>query len=179
MVNKALSRTERDGLSHLVSFRLGNALDMPFHAGTFDTVWGQDAWCYITDKERLIKEANRVLRTSGVIAFTDWIQTGKMSDKECEELNTFMAFPYLETLDEYENILSNKGFEIVEMEDLSIDFAFYCHIYQNKLRNELKETLIHHYGNELYRAADDGLNKWVVAADEGKVGRARLIGNKM
>jgi hypothetical protein len=102
-----------------------------------------------------------------------------MSDKECEELNTFMAFPYLETLDEYENILSNKGFEIVEMEDLSIDFAFYCHIYQNKLRNELKETLIHHYGNELYRAADDGLNKWVVAADEGKVGRARLIGNKM
>lgn len=176
MVNEAISRTE--GLSHLVSFRLGNALDLPFHAGTFDTVWGQDAWCYITDKERLIKEANRVLETGGIIAFTDWIQTRKMADKELEELNTFMAFPYMETLDGYEEILRYKGFEIIEKEDLSCDFACHCHIYQNKLRNELKESIISNYGNELYRAADDGLSKWVEAADEGKVGRGRLIGKK-
>jgi len=179
MVNEAISRTERDGLSHLVSFRLGNALDIPFHAGTFDAVWGQDAWCYITDKERLIREANRVLGTSGVIAFTDWIQTGKMADKEYEELNTFMVFPYMETLDGYEKILEEKDFVIVEKEDLSSDFARHCHLYQNRLRNELKENIISNYGKELYRAADDGLNKWVVAADEGKVGRGRLIGKKI
>lgn len=178
MVNEAITRTERDGLSHLVSFRLGNALDIPFHAGTFDTVWGQDAWCYITDKERLIREANRVLRTGGVIAFTDWIQIGKMADKECEELNTFMAFPYMETLDEYEKILIDKDFVLVEKEDLSSDFARHCHLYQNKLRNELKESIISHYGKELYKAADDGLNKWIMAADEEKVGRGRLIAKK-
>ena len=179
MVNEAISRTERDGLSHLVSFRLGNALDIPFHAGIFDAVWGQDAWCYITDKERLIREANRVLGTGGVIAFTDWIQTGKMADKEYEELNTFMVFPYMETLDGYEKILEEKDFVIVEKEDLSSDFARHCHLYQNRLRNELKENIISNYGKELYRAADYGLNKWVVAADEGKVGRGRLIGKKI
>lgn len=178
MVNEAVSRTERVGLSHLVSFRLGNALDMPFHTGTFDAVLGQDAWCYITDKERLILEAKRVLKTGGVIAFTDWIQTGKMTDKECEELNTFMAFPYMETLNGYEEILRGKGFVIVEKEDLSKDFARHCHQYQDKLRNELKENIISNYGIELYKAADDGLNKWVVAADEGKVGRGRLIAKK-
>jgi len=179
MVNEAVSRTERDGLSHLVSFRLGNALDIPFHTQTFDVVWGQDAWCYITDKERLISEAGRVLKTGGIIAFTDWIQTGKMADKECEELNTFMAFPYMETLDGYEEILKEKGFVIVEKEDLSNDFACHCRLYQNKLRNELKENIVSHYGKELYQAADDGLNKWVKASDEGKVGRGRLIGKKM
>jgi ubiquinone/menaquinone biosynthesis C-methylase UbiE len=179
MVNEAISRTEKGGLSHLASFRLGNALDIPFHAGTFDVIWGQDAWCYITDKERLIREANRVLKTRGVIAFTDWIQTGKMADIECEELNTFMVFPYMETLDGYENILRDNGFSIVEKEDLSNDFARYCHLYRDKLRNELKEGIISNYGKELYRAADDGLNKWVVAADEGKVGRGRLIGKKI
>lgn len=178
MVNEAVSITERVGLSHLVGFRLGNALDMPFHAGTFDTVWGQDAWCYITDKERLISEANRVLKTGGVIAFTDWIQTGKMADKECEELNTFMCLPYMETLDGYEEILREKDFVIVEKEDLSSDFTRHCHIYQNRLRNELKDNIISNYGKELYQAVDNGLNKWVVAADEGKVGLGRLIGKK-
>ncbi len=178
MVNEAGVRTVRDRLSHLVRFKLGNALDMPFHAGTFDMVWGQDAWCYITDKERLIREAHRVLKTGGAIAFTDWIQTGKMADKECEELNTFMAFPYMETLDGYEQILKDKGFNIVEKEDLSSGFALHCHLYQNKLRDELKGTIISQYGKELYQAADDGLDKWVRAADEGKVGRGRMIGKK-
>jgi len=179
MVNEAITRTERDGLTDLVSFRLGNALDIPFHAGTFDAVWGQDAWCYITDKERLIGEARRVLKTGGVIAFTDWIQTGKMGDKECEELNTFMAFPYLETLDGYGEILTEKDFVIVEKEDLSTDFAHHCRLYRNRLRDELRESIISKYGKELYQASDDGLNKWVKAADEGKVGRGRLIGKKI
>ena len=37
-------RTEAAGLSDLVTYRLGNALDIPFADGTFDVVWGEDAW---------------------------------------------------------------------------------------------------------------------------------------
>ncbi len=178
MVDEAVARTELEGLSHLVMFRLGNALDIPFHAGIFDVVWGQDAWCYITDKERLVREAYRVLKPGGVIAFTDWIQAGSMSDNEWEELNTFMAFPYMETLDGYERMLIEEGFTIVEKEDLTGDFVHHCHMYQDKLRNELKEAVVSQYGKELYEAADEGLDKWVRAADEGKVGRGRMVGKK-
>jgi len=178
MVDEAVRRTGQEGLTDLVSFRIGNALDMPFHADMFDVVWGQDAWCYITDKERLVREARRVLRSDGMIAFTDWIQTGNMKEKEWEDLNTFMAFPYMETLDGYEQLLLENGFIIVEKEDLSRDFAYYCHFYQNKLRNELKDVVISGFGKELYKAADEGLDKWVRAADDGKVGRGRIIGKK-
>lgn len=178
MVDEAVKRTGREGLSDLVSFRIGNALDMPFHADTFDVVWGQDAWCYITDKERLVREASRVLRSGGMIAFTDWTQTGNMNDKEWEDLNTFMAFPYMETLDGYKQLLLEDGFIIVENEDLSSDFAYHCHFYQNKLRKELKDIVISGFGKELYKAADEGLDKWVRAADDGKVGRGRIIGKK-
>jgi len=178
LVYEAILRTERMGLSDHVAFKLGNALDMPFHSGTFDVVWGQDAWCYITDKERLIREAHRVLKPDGLIAFTDWIQTGNMSDTEWEELNTFMAFPSMETLDGYEKLLKDIGFTIVEKEDLTSDFAYHCHLYQNKLRKELKEAVVSQYGKELYKAADEGLDKWVKAADEGKAGRGRMIGKK-
>jgi len=179
MINEAIRRTEREGLTHLVSYKLGNALDMPFKAGAFDVVWGQDAWCYVTDKDRLISESHRVLKPAGVVAFTDWVQTGSMTDKEWEDLNSFMAFPYMETLDGYEQILLRTGFRVLEKEDLSEDFAKHCHIYLEMLRQELKQGIIKQYGSELFQAADDGLAKWVKAADEGKVGRGRLIGKRL
>ncbi len=179
MVNEAIKRTGKEQLSHLVTYKLGNALDIPFKANTFDLVWGQDAWCYITDKERLIKEASRVLNNTGTIAFTDWMQTGTMTENEWEALNSFMAFPFMETLDGYEKILMDTGFKIVEKEDLSDDFTKQCHIYQNRLRNELKDQIIRNYGEGLFKAADEGLDMWVRAADEGKVGRGRLIGKKI
>lgn len=179
MVDEAVKRTRNEKLPHLVTFKLGNALDIPFKALSFDIIWGQDAWCYITDKERLIKETYRVLDSNGVIAFTDWIQTGNMEDNEWEELNTFMAFPYMETLDGYEELLKQNGYKIIEKEDLSRDFTVKCYEYQEKLRNELKEAVLEHYGEEMFKIADDGLDKWVKAAEEGKVGRGRLIGTKI
>jgi len=67
---------------------------------------------------KIHREAYRVLKPAGVIAFTDWIQTGNMTDKEWIELNAFMAFPYMETLDGYEQILRETGFMMLEKEDL-------------------------------------------------------------
>jgi len=179
MIDEAIVRTEKEGLSQYISHKLGNALDMPFKAKEFDVVWGQDAWCYVTDKDRLISEAYRVLKPEGIIAFTDWIQVGNMSEQEWYDLNVFMAFPYMETLEGYEQILKKMGFEVLEKEDLSEDFTKHCHIYQNMLRKDLKNAIIKGYGNELYEAADEGLSMWVKAADEGKVGRGRLIGKKL
>jgi ubiquinone/menaquinone biosynthesis C-methylase UbiE len=179
MIDEANKRTEKEKLSHLISYSFGNALDMPFKDSTFDLVWGQDAWCYVTDKYRLISEAYRVLIQDGIIAFTDWIQVGNMTEKEWGDLNSFMAFPYIETLGGYEDILKKTGFEILDKEDLSQDFAKHCHIYQTMLRNELKKDIINNYGSEMFEAADNGLNLWVKAADEEKVGRGRLIARKV
>ena len=179
MVDEAISRTEAEGLSHMVSYRLGNALDMPFKADSFDVVWGQDAWCYVTDKEKLIQEAHRVLDNGGTLAFTDWVQVGNMPDAEWEKLNGFMAFSYMETLDGYAQLLEDTGFSVVEMEDLSDDFVRHCHMYQDKLRDELKGMVVEHYGMEMFQMADEGLDMWVKAADEGKVGRGRFVGEKV
>ncbi len=179
MFEEAKKRTEQEDLSHLVSYELGNSLDMSFEHGTFDVVWGQDAWCYVTDKKKLLSEAARVIKPGGIIAFTDWIQTGNMSEEEWEALIKFMVFPYMETLEGYQKLLEETGFEVVEKEDLSSDFAKHCHIYQDILRNKLKGGIIEQYGSELYEAADSGLNLWVMAADEGKVGRGRWIARKL
>ena len=81
MHDEARRRTRAAGLEPKVRFELGDALDMPFDDETFDVVWGQDAWCYVTDKETLLGECARVVKPGGVVAFTDWIETGPMTDE--------------------------------------------------------------------------------------------------
>ncbi|MBU1941886.1 MAG: methyltransferase domain-containing protein [Candidatus Thermoplasmatota archaeon] len=178
MIDEALKRTTQTCLTNNISYKLGNALDIPFKSHTFDIVWGQDAWCYITDKDRLITEVYRVLKPHGLIAFTDWLQVGPMSEQEWSDLNSFMAFPYMETLNGCETILKKTGFTIQQKEDLSKDFTQHCHQYQTILRTKLKDQILKNYGEELFQAADQGLNLWVQAADQGKVGRGRIIAKK-
>lgn len=60
--------TLRVGLSSRVSFRQGNALDLPFNDGMFDVVWMQHVAMNIPDKNALFKEASRVLKPGGTLA---------------------------------------------------------------------------------------------------------------
>lgn len=178
MVDEAVARTAAEGLDDRVTFRLGNALDMPFGSGTFDVVWGQDSWCYVTDKDRLIRECHRVAVPGGRIAFTDWIHTGAMSDEELHSLNAFMLFPYMETLDGYEQLFRRHGFAVERCEDLSDDFAAHMHRYRDALANDLKGRIVELFGRDVFWEMERGIELWVKAADEGKVGRGRLVGRK-
>jgi len=178
MVEEAIRRTEEAGLSDKVEFKLGNALDMPFRANTFDVVWGQDAWCYVTDKERLIQECIRVVKPGGVVAFTDWLETGPMTDEEWLALHEFMVFPYMETLDGYAALAKAAGLEVIEKEDLSPDFAEHVPVYLGLVQSQYRQDIINGYGQEMYDQVVRGLTLWRDASAAGKVGRGRFIARK-
>jgi ubiquinone/menaquinone biosynthesis C-methylase UbiE len=62
---------ERLGMSAKVTFRTGNALDMPFEDGSFDRVWTQHTSMNIADKEKFYAEIRRVLRPGGLLGLYD------------------------------------------------------------------------------------------------------------
>ncbi|MFX0182232.1 MAG: class I SAM-dependent methyltransferase [Candidatus Hodarchaeota archaeon] len=180
MLRKAQERTEAEKLSNLIEYRRGNALDIPERSNTFDVVWGQDAWCYITSKERLIEEVVRVCKPGGKIGFTDWIlgSTPMSSQEEADILFEFMIFPNMETIDGYKALLEKNNCKVIEVKDLQEDFTKHMHIYLEKVRS-IKEDIVKEFGEELYKAAESGVKAWVEAADEKKVSRGLWIAKKL
>jgi SAM-dependent methyltransferase len=63
--------TEWTGLTELVTFVHGSALDMPFPDGGFDVLWTQHATMNIRDKPHLYSEIARVVRSGGRFAMFD------------------------------------------------------------------------------------------------------------
>jgi SAM-dependent methyltransferase len=179
MVAEAKKRTEGKPYASNIEYRLGSALDIPAHDGTFDVVWGQDAWCYIRDKKRLIEEALRVMKPGGTIAFTDWIWGNADVPKgESDFLMTFMVFPGLETVDGYEALIKGAGFKLVEKEYLGKDFAAHVDVYVGKLQ-AAKKAIVDGFGADAYAGAEKGLLAWQKAAKADKVGRGLWVAKKI
>ncbi len=60
--------TVRTGLDDRVSFRHGDALEMPYPDACFDAAWMQHSSMNIPDTERLYREIHRILRPGGRLA---------------------------------------------------------------------------------------------------------------
>jgi ubiquinone/menaquinone biosynthesis C-methylase UbiE len=94
VVEQGRRRCEQEGLSDKIEFTLADVCDSGLGDASADFIWGEDAWCYVVDKEKLISEAARIVRPGGTIAFTDWVEGPKgLSDAEAERFLTFMKLP--------------------------------------------------------------------------------------
>ncbi|MEO0162031.1 MAG: methyltransferase domain-containing protein, partial [candidate division WOR-3 bacterium] len=156
----------------------GNVLDLPFKSNSIDIVWGQEAWCYVTDKERLLREAYRVLKPGGKIGFTDWIITGKITPQELEPLYDSMAFPYMESFEGYQELMKKVGFKVLEAIDNTEAFARHFDEYYNMVTGKLKPEILKNFGQDLYNFAENLVTIWRKAAHEHKVGSGLFIGQK-
>ncbi len=178
MITEARKRTEGKPYADRVVFRLGSALDIPAHDSSFDVVWGQDAWCYIRDKKKLIEEAWRVLKPGGTLAFTDWIWgRNPVSKEESDILMTFMVFPNMETFDGYTKLIIKTGFKLVENVDQGNEFKSHLDAYVKTLEAS-KLAFTRDFGAEAYNETEKGLLAWQKAANEDKVGLGLWIAKK-
>ena len=174
-------RAKEEGLAEKLEFKLGDVLDVPYPEASFDFVWGEDAWCYVTDKDKLIAEASRVVKSAGTVAFTDWIEGAKgLSDAEAERINRFMKFPYVESLDGYKKLLRKHGLEVRVADDLTEQFAEYCGLYIRMLTEQLTYDALAIIGDDmdLFQAMGAEMQYMAERAAEGKFGRGRFVAVK-
>jgi len=181
MITKAIERASAEGLADKIQNKLGNVTSIPFDDNTFDFVWGEDAWCYVDDKNKLIAEAARVLKPGGTLAFTDWIEgPNGLSDEEAERINTFMKFPYMQNQKGYEELFKTNGLTIIESTDLTEEFAGYVDFYLKMLSEQHTYDALKIIGDnmELFQAMGGEMAFMGEKAHEGRMGRGRFIAKK-
>jgi sarcosine/dimethylglycine N-methyltransferase len=173
----AIRLTGMVGLDHLVEFRLGNALDMPFADATFDVVTGQEAFAHVPDKPRLIAECARVVRSGGAIAFTDILRREALSAAEFERLRLDMTFQSLESLDGYSDLLTNCGCVVVAIDDLS---AWWTEVLQGRLAmyRALEPTTVARFGAAHFQRWDQTYAFFVGLFAAGRLGGGRFVARR-
>ncbi len=118
VVEQGRQRCAAEELAERITFTLADACRSGLPAAQFDFVWGEDAWCYVVDKPALLHEAARLVKSQGIIAFTDWIEgPAGMTDGEAERFLRFMKFANVESLDGYKKLLAEAGCEVLAAED--------------------------------------------------------------
>jgi sarcosine/dimethylglycine N-methyltransferase len=102
--------TQMVGLSDRVTFRQGDALDMPCDDSSFDAVWTQHSTMNIADKERLFREIHRVLRPRGVYALNEVMAGPVQPPYYPTPWARDPAVSFLNHPEEYQRLLSSLGF---------------------------------------------------------------------
>jgi ubiquinone/menaquinone biosynthesis C-methylase UbiE len=137
MVQLGRQRAAAEGLAEKISFVENDVCATGLPSGQFDFVWGEDAWCYVEDKDKLVSEAARLLKPGGKIAFTDWMEgPAGLSEAESARYLAFMKFPNVLTLGEYQSLLEKNGCSVKIAQDTG-RFAASMPLYLDMIEKQL------------------------------------------
>jgi len=113
VVELGKQRCQQAGLADRIRFTLSDVCNSGLEGNSADFVWGEDAWCYVVDKNKLIAEAVRIAKPGGIIAFTDWVECDGLSQTEAERFMRFMKFQNIQSIGGYRDLLQTNGCEVL------------------------------------------------------------------
>jgi SAM-dependent methyltransferase len=180
VVDRGREICQSEGFNGRISFVLGDACTTGIAAESQDFVWGEDAWCYVVQKDALIVEAARILRPGGTIAFTDWVEgPAGLSPSEAERLLRHMRFPSILALRDYRDLLLDAGFAVEIAQDTG-RFGSHFDLYRDMVTMQLTYDALKAVGFENQRMVALERERQFIAevAHQGKLIQAMFVGRK-
>ena len=71
MIERSTARAKKQGLEHLLDFRVADVQDLPFEDDTFDAVMAESVFAFVPDKALGLSECVRVTKPGGWVGFTE------------------------------------------------------------------------------------------------------------
>ncbi|KFA87916.1 methyltransferase domain-containing protein [Archangium violaceum] len=107
------------GTSGQTSFTCGNAMSLPFQAGSFDAAWALESLFHMPDKAAALREVGRVLHPGGRLLIADIVVQEKASPEDQTFLqNAFVARSYMSPED-YPYLIRDTGYEVEQVLDIT------------------------------------------------------------
>ena len=173
----AVRLTERTNLQDRVLFHHANALQTGLTDKTFDVIVSQEAFCHIPNKKALITECARLLKPDGRIVYTDILARSSMTNEIRSRLETEMVFSELSTSEQYCHLLEEKGCEVIEVEDLSDNWAQIL-IDRLAMYRSLKEHTVSSFDLAHFQKWDRAYSFFVGLYRSGELGGGRFVAHK-
>lgn len=180
VVDRGRERCRDEGLGERIRFVVADACASGLPESSADFVWGEDAWCYVTEKEKLIAEAARLVKPGGVIAFTDWVEgPAGLSDAEADRFLGFMKFANVQDIDGYARLLEDNGCRVMVAEDTG-RFASYVDLYLNMVEMQLTYDALRIIGfnGDMMQAIGSEFQFLQGLARAGKVAQGRFVARR-
>lgn len=154
------------GLAGRVEVVEGSYEDIPSADAVFDVVWSQDAMLHSGRKERIIAEANRVLRPGGRLIFTDPMESGHGSREDLRPVLERIHLSEMGSFARYRALAAASGFAEVEVIDLTPHLPHHYACVRDELtkrRAELADRISPAFMDRMLA----GLGHWVGAGERG------------
>mgnify|MGYP000218169650 CR=1 FL=1 len=169
--------TEAAGLSERISVVDGSYDAMPFEDESFDIAWSQDAILHAPDRLAVMDEVARVLKPGGLFVFTDPMQADGLTDLSAlQPIYDRIHLPDLASIGFYRTALTERGFEVVEIEELTGQLGkHYARVREELLSRKGELGLPDAFADRM--AA--GLSHWVEGAKAGQLSWAIMLYRKL
>jgi ubiquinone/menaquinone biosynthesis C-methylase UbiE len=161
------------GLHRLVSTVTADAQALPVKTGRFTAAVSQEGLLHVSDKAAALRECARALRPGGRIAFTDWIATSRLEERERRRLAEWMAATGVQTVSGYRALLARAGFGAIEAEDLSAEWIVILRE-RRRVYRALRQDTVARLGQRRYDEYDQLHAFFVGLVESGKLGGGRF-----
>jgi arsenite methyltransferase len=122
MVDGAIERANREGVTDRVAFRVADAKKLPFEDDHFDAVLCESVATFIKEKQDVVDQAFRVLKPEGYAGFNEEIWLKDPPPELVEETKQLWEIkPDLPKADRWREILAEAGFQDLVIRPLRFD----------------------------------------------------------
>lgn len=159
-------KVTHSGLDQLIHVVEGNFEGIPMEDRTYDVVWCNDALLHSEDREKTIKEVNRVLRPGGWLVFTEVLHGENAARGSLKAILERLPIKDLSTLKDYQRLLRNAGFE----EEQTIEMPQHMLTHYTRIQKEMKREknqLTEVCGADFYKETLKGMSLWIRGVKKG------------
>jgi len=157
---------EEAELDEYINVKTGSFEQIPYTRESFDIVWSQDAFLHSTKREKIFREASRVLKPEGRFIFTDPMQSDDCPDGVLQKVLDRLHLEELGSVKEYLRISRKVDLEQVLIKEMPDQL----HTHYSKVLEATEEQYDEIVKKSSKKYIDNmikGLKHWIEAADKG------------